>query len=303
MGSRDNSGSNSGIASWIESIDKSRVLLLSERNITVGPYLKGEDYFMNKLLGHLRAGGILADVFYLSKGVKGGYYSGETGKLEKLESLVGKYDLIILHCISPLRLLRAKTKYGVKLGMPVFFLWNNASSLLFNLKGVIGNTFWQPIINEYIVTSSEIERGLRARGVFKKINLISPTYDCKYCNVVENGKKLANLKRQLPKSVRAVYIGSLNVNRFSVDGAVKKLQSFGDCECNLDIYTESSIEEETFTVGNVTVNIKSKILSDEEKCKVLRGAHLFIAPKRHTTMDPPLSVMEASFHGNIVIEI
>jgi len=303
MCSCDNLDYYSEFAEWVADLRQSKVLILSNRDVTVEPRLRGEDYYVYKLLEQLKKSGIRADTFYLSKNRTKFYQQEKMNNMENIENVVKKYDVILLHCISPFKLLKAKFKYNLKLIMPVFFLWNKVSSAFFNLKGLLGNIFWQLIISDYIATSSRVMKGLRVRGILRKIYLIPPVYECKYCNPIENANKLRKLKKRLPRKIKVVYIGSLNDKRFPLDSAVRKLRSYGASVCTLDVYTTSPIEQETYAVSNVTVNIKKKILLDKEKCKVLREAHLFIAPKRQTTMDPSMSVMEATYHGDIVIRI
>ena len=303
MCSRDNLDYYSEFADLVADLKQSKALLLSNRDVTLEPHLRGEDYYIYKLVEQLKKSGIRADTFCLSKSRTKCYQQAKMNNIENIENLVKKYDVVLLHCISPFELLRAKFKYNLKLIMPVYFLGNKASSFVFNLKGLLGNTFWQPMISDYIATSPRVMKGLRVRGIFRKIYLIPPVYECKYCNPSENVNKLKKLKKRLPQKIKAVYIGSLNDKRFPLASAIRKLQSYGVSVCTLDVYTASPIEQETYAVSNVMVNVRKEILSDKEKCKVLREAHLFVAPKRQTTMDPSISVMEAIYHGDIVIRI
>jgi hypothetical protein len=169
------------------------------------------------------------------------------------------------------------------------------------LKNLIAATFWQIAVNEYIATSPGIARGLRLRGVFRRIYLVTPVYECEYCNPLRNIEKLRRLKEELPSKVKAVYIGSLNPKRFSLTDVVN---SFNDDEqrlYELTVYTATPVLEKTSRIGRVQVKFVRKILSDAEKCRVLSESHLLIAPKRGTTMDPSITEMEAEYHGNIVI--
>ncbi|MCW4003657.1 MAG: hypothetical protein NWE95_07080 [Candidatus Bathyarchaeota archaeon] len=279
----------------------SKILFLSYKDITIEPHLHGEDRYLFKLFAQLRANEINADICCLPENTIQVSPQGKMSSLKSYEEIVADYDVVLLHCVSPKMLLRAKFKSDFKLVMPVYFLWNKASSLTFNLKGLMGNLIWQPLISNYIVTSTRILDGLKKRGLFRKIYLIPPTYECKYCNKIENANKLKKLKKSLPQKIRAVYIGSLNEKRFSINDAVLKLREFGIKDCALDVYTNSSIKQGTYNFGNIIFNVRKKLLLDNEKCKVLSEAHLFIAPKPETTMDPSLSVMEAEYHGNIII--
>jgi hypothetical protein len=293
----------SQFSEWVTKMGQSKVLVLTNRDIMVYPHVYGEDYYIHELMELLKKSGIGVGIAVFSnKGPK--WYSGEKAKaIQNMEDLVKNYVVLLLHGVSPLKILRLKFKYNLKLVMPVFFLWNRASSAVFNLKGLVGNTFWQLIISCYIATSPRIVRGLRLRGVLRRIYFLPPMYKCKYCDPVQNAKKLKNLKKRLPLKVKVTYIGSLNNKRFPLVSVVKKLQNYRVGSYELAIYTTSQVREEAYTISNVKVDVKRKILSDKEKCKVLQESHLFIAPKPQTTMDPSISVMEATYHGDIVIRI
>jgi hypothetical protein len=186
--------------------------------------------------------------------------------------------------------------------MPIYLLWNKASPLPYNLLSRIGITIWQFIVDGYITPSSLIYRRLRLQGVFKKIYIIPPLYKCSYCIFEENVKKKFMLERKLPTHVKVVYIGSLDLRRLPLIKVIKRFVEDQSRVYEITIYTAENISKKVYNIRNVKVRIISKILSEEEKCRILRESHMFIAPQHGTTMVPSISIIEAAYHGNIIIK-
>jgi hypothetical protein len=229
------------------------------------------------------------------------YRNGNLISVENIDDLIKDYNLIILHNVSPYKIIRARTKYGIKVIMPIYLLWNRASPLIYSLLSRIGITLWQFIVDGYIASSPLICKGLRLQGVFKKIYIIPPYYKCLYCNFEENIKKRYMLGKKIPNYVKVVYIGSVDLRRLPLIEVVKKFMEDQRRNYEITIYTADNISEKVYKIKNVKIKIINKILSDEEKCKILRESHMFIAPRQGTTMTPSISVMEAEYHGNIII--
>jgi hypothetical protein len=172
-----------------------------------------------------------------------------------------------------------------------------------NLRWSLGRLLWQPVLEEYIATSPHVASGLTKQGVFRRIYLIPPTYFCENCDANQHTSKLEQLRRSLPSTVHAIYIGKIRRQRFPLADVMNRLRSDPRRIYELDIYTATPIEERSYKIDNVRINIHRRILSEAQKCDVLSRSHLFVAPKLGTTMDPPLSVLEARYHGNIVLQI
>ncbi|MEM2741631.1 MAG: hypothetical protein QXD95_05725, partial [Nitrososphaeria archaeon] len=164
------------------------------------PCLYGEDYYIQKIIEELRLNGISVDIIVMSN----------QRHLSNILKIARNYDVFILHNISPWKVFKAKIKHGIKIVMPVYFLWNKSSPLIYNLISRMGLTLWQLIIDEYIVPSPQIAKGLRLQGIFKRICFKPPAYKCEYCNPEENFKKLMKLREELPPYVKVTYIGSLS---------------------------------------------------------------------------------------------
>jgi len=278
-----------------------RVLFVANRDITVKQYIYGEDHYIQSLIKLTREEGGCADVAVIFKDEIKLYRYGGTMSVKNIIDIAKDYDVIVLHNVSPAKILRAKLKHKLRTIMPVYFLWNSALPTVSNIVGRIGLTLWQFIVDEYIVPSYSIARGLRLQGIFRKICVIPPLYKCVYCNFEENIKKRSMLTKELPAHVKVVYIGSLNLKRLPLVEVVKRFTKDQSRTYEITIYTADNVDEKVYVVKNVRIKIVKKILSAEEKCRVLRESHMFIAPRRGTTMIPSISVMEADYHGNIII--
>jgi len=278
-----------------------RVLIFSNRDLSSKPYLYGEDHYISALIELLKKMGNNVDIAVLFKD-KIKVFKGENViSVESIDNLIKEYDLILLHNISPYKIIRVKIKYNIRVFMPIYFLWNRTSPLIYNLLSRAGITLWQFIVDAYIAPSSLIYKGLRLQGVFKKIYVIPPYYKCIFCNFEENIKKRYMLEKKIPNYVKVVYIGSVNLRRLPLIEVVKKFIKDQRRYYEITIYTADNISEKEYNIRNVKIQIISKILSEEEKGKILQESHMFIAPRPGTTMIPSISVMEAEYHGNIII--
>ncbi len=279
-----------------------RVLLLSERDITVKPYVYGEDYYIQTLAQALRTNGVFVGTAIVSEdGIR--LYEGETTKLfGAISEVTRHYNTVILHNLSPFVVWATKCKDGPKIMMPIYFLWHSTYSTLENIRNRIGVSVWQVAVDGYLVASPDLVRELRLQGVFRPIYLIPPVYHCSFCDFSHNQEKLRRLRSQLPTKVRVTYLGWLDDAALSLRDVIRSLNKDGNRTYQVRIYTLTPVPWKTFQNENVTVRIISKILSDQEKCEVLSRSDLFIAPLRDTTMLPPVSVIEAEYHGNIVVD-
>jgi glycosyltransferase involved in cell wall biosynthesis len=277
------------------------VLLVSNRDVTVKPFLYGEDYYISTIVSELEKCGIPVD-FAIFHGKKS--ESRGRNAAINIEEIVDDCTVVILHNVSPFHVCKAKMKKkGIRVVIPIYFIWNRVSALCDNLRTSIGPLFWQFVVDEYIVPSRSLAERLRKLGIIKKITILPPEYSCPYCNRMDNLKKRVHLKEHLPRIVNAVYIGSIIPKRIPLARIVDMLNEDPQREYKLTVYTASEIKEQTYQKGNVEIAIVKKSLSDEEKCKILRESHIFIAPTRGATMEPSISIMEAEYHGNIIIKI
>jgi hypothetical protein len=287
----------SKIAKWVSTLAAKRVLLASNRDITVKPFLYGEDYYIHTIVSELERCGVPVN-FAIFSGKKMESL-GRDAAID-IEKIVDEHTVVILHNVSPFRVCKVKIKKRMKVVMPVYFVWNKLLLAYTNLRGSLGLSFWQPIVDEYLVATPSVAERLRKLGIVRKISILPPEYTCTHCSHIDNSRKRAKLKTQLPRIVEMVYIGSMIPKRFPLPKITDTLNRHSQREYKLRIYTTSQVNNGTYQKGNVEIRIIRRRLSDGEKCKILRESHVFIAPAKGTTMEPSISVLEAEYHGNII---
>jgi hypothetical protein len=286
---------------WARNIHEKKVLVLSNQDLTIKPELRGENYYINSLVSKIRNYGINIDValFKEKKIIFGNHLM-----FDNLEDIIDDNYLVILHNVSPCFALKTKIVRKAKVAEIKYQVWSKVDNLTANLRSRCGTFLWQALVDEFVVSSFNSARYLERIGIFrKKITLLPPEYSCPLCNQLNNIKKKEKLNHMLPRVVNCVYIGSLNPKRFSLSKTVVALNRDLDRKYKLTIYTTSQTEDKSYDAGNVEVTIQQKILSASEKCEILRDSHIFIAPAKGTTMDPPISVIEAEWHGNLIMRL
>ena len=283
------------VSDFIDNLKAKKVLLLSSRDLRTKPLLYGEDNYMSTFMSELRARAI-PFAFLLVDESKG------TGNLlTEIDHFVDNETLIILHNVSPFYIIKVKFNKKPRVVMPVYFLSNRVCSMLHNLNNRFGPIFWQLLVDEYLVASPAVAEGLKKVGMIRKINIVPPQYSCAYCNYMTNQNRKSHKNGILPSIVNVVYIGKVTEKRFPLLKIIKTMNDDKKRNYKLVIYTSSTIDDQKFQSGNVEVTMFHKKLSEKDKCEILSTCDTFIAPSRLTTMDPPISVIEAEYHGAIVL--
>lgn len=226
---------------------------------------------------------------------------GTGNLLTEIDHFVDNETLIILHNVSPFYIIKVKFNKKPRVVMPVYFLSNRVCSMLHNLNNRFGPIFWQLLVDEYLVASPAVAEGLKKVGMIRKINIVPPQYSCAYCNYMTNQNRKSHKNGILPSIVNVVYIGKVTEKRFPLLKIIKTMNDDKKRNYKLVIYTSSTIDDQKFQSGNVEVTMFHKKLSEKDKCEILSTCDTFIAPSRLTTMDPPISVIEAEYHGAIVL--
>jgi hypothetical protein len=286
--------------SLTETLRDSKVLILTNRDIMNHPRMHGEDSYIYGLYTRLKVHRIEVDVALTVLGKPALVRASQANRVGSLPSL-GDYDVIVLHNVSPLWAIRERVKLNTRLLMPVYFLWNKDFHAVGNLRVAIGTWLWQCRVNGFIVASTQIGTTMKRRGVTRKIYFIPPTYACPYCDITKNSEKHLRLTSRLPDRIIVVYIGSIGTRRFHYMSIMNYFYSHPGKKYEFHVYTAALARDATFVHDNVTVNIHQRILSEREKCEVLSQSHMFVAPASGTTMEPPISVIEARHHGNLIL--
>lgn len=287
------------LSEWVDKISAERILFLSNKDFVTRYFLHGEDYYINTIITELTRRGSWVDIgVFRNKRV----HINDEPETKEIDEAISPGTIMILQGLSPFYFWKLKIKKKARIILPVYFLWNRTCTSLDNLRTALGPIFWQIAVDEYLVPSPSVAESLRRMGIFRKLTILPPHYLCPYCKREEHVKKKELLERALPSVVKIVYIGSLIPKRFSLSKVLKTLNRDVDRKYKLAIYTFSQIEEQTFCTGNVETRITCGVLDEREKCRILSDSHVFIAPAKHTTMEPPISVIEAEYHGNIIME-
>lgn len=284
------------LQSYAEKFAKEQVLIISNRDLDEKPFLFGEDYYISSLMSQLERKGIYVDTAIVS-----GKKLRVSGSCidENVDEVVHSFTTIILHSNSLSLIFKSRMQNKFKLIMPVYFLKNKCLPTFENMINGFRPLFWQTTVDEYLVASPTIAYSLRKIGVAKTINVVPPAYVCLYCNRGDSAGKTKLFMKQLPTTVYAVYIGPILPNRFDLKSTVNSLErNFG--KYKLTVYTASPVKEQLWQENGSTVEIVCKRLSEKEKCEALTKSHVFVAPRKNTTMEPTISIIEAEYHGNII---
>lgn len=285
------------MSQYVDELKAKKVLLLSSRDLRKKPFLYGEDNYISMLLSEFNKKAIPVTMVL----VKEDPQKERENIINNIERSIDDQTLIILHNVSPFNILKTKLRRKATIVMPIYFLSNRTCSFLSNLNNKWGPVFWQVFVDEFIVSSPIVAERLRKMGLIRKISVMPPKYSCPCCCLDLTHLKKFNQTDILPSEVNAVYIGAVFPPRFVLSKIINTLNKDEKRHYTLTIYTSSSVPKQTFRNGNVTVIIYMRTLTDQEKCKILSECDAFVAPFTSTTIDPPLSVIEAEYHGKVIL--
>jgi len=166
------------------------------------------------------------------------------------------------------------------------------------------------MIDKYLVTSRGLQERLGRLTINEdKIVKIEPFYSCR-CKSFTNieslvEERIQNISSERP--LRLLYLGRYNPKRVplaELTTAFKEYcQEYGK-KARLKIVTRSNgvYDMKKVMGGNFTVEVMNKYLSEEEKCNLYREADFFLyLPKGNVAMNPPITILEAVYHGAIPI--
>lgn len=280
------------LSEWVKTIPTKKVLILSNKPFSTKPLLYGEDYYINSIVDTSIKTGLQVDVYICKDGIN--------AEIKRIAKIIESKTTVILHNVSPLYLFKVKLKKKIRVILPIYFLSNRVCSMIDNFRNTIGPFFMQSIVDEYLACSITTLHNLRKLGICKKLTFLPPHYCCPYCKRKAHAEKRRILQKSLPKYVNLVYIGSLKPKRFPIEKIVTNLSQDVDRKYTLTIYSSSQIKVSNCNYRNIEIKFIQRILDEREKCKILSESDVFISPAKNTTMQPPLSVIEAEYHGNLI---
>ena len=182
----------------------------------------------------------------------------------------------------------------------------NTDSIKEILLGRIGLLATRAVINFFIVTSYDLLNLLKKICPYSRIVLIPPIVPVEKH---DHGILLASWNVcDIRKKATVTYIGNLLPNRVDVVKSLLILiKAFDPSRIHLNIYSLIIDKKYLVMIKNLTkkynvyLTLHHKYLTAHEKCEVLKRSDFFISPNPLATMHPPLSILEALYHGVIPI--
>ena len=271
------------------------IALVTSSKVDIENYVSGQEYCLRKLRQVLEEEGYRTELVEYENFLK----SVVTMKLKP--DVVHAYYLNSKQ-LATLKTLLPKTSFIYH----VYHVKDDTWDPLHTLSWKIFLIFSQLFVNYYLATSLSVNRWLRQRVFASNVALVEPFYECT-CNTPRSHEVFFE-KFKDPGEVRLLYIGRLHTLRFSVDSIVESLSMMpSKWKIKLTIATFSrniDFSEKKLRMNDVEVEIINRRLSEKEKCALYRWAQFFLYPAiGNVAMNPPITLLEASYHGALPIVI
>jgi hypothetical protein len=271
--------------------------MMSEKNITIisGRHLNlerpksGEEAFLQHFVKTLREAG-----FKVAK-----IDPSDSKRIENLRK--SQIHLVYL----PFRsLLLLKKMYPQSTFVYHVYYLNYATLPKYSeIKWRAGLALMSLFVDSYLSTSPVVVQDLRriilpSRNIF----LLEPYYKCNNCSFDCNYKLWSLKVKELQHGfLKILYIGYLNEWRFPYYAILRGLTRLKH-KVDLTVYTAENVNEKVYKYHNVTMHIYPRYLSENLKCDVYRGSHFFMyLPSRNAAIVPPMTLIEAVYHGAVPI--
>jgi len=274
-----------------------RVLLLSNRKISES-LIRGEDFYVRELMDILAKRGCHITEAYV-----------EDDRLFHIDKHIvsmakNKYDVIHLHQMRLLTHAPLFKKFGSKVFAHVYYIWHAVTGPTNNLARFVSYFLSQRHVDKFVVTSPAMVREMKSIGVSPhKLFVLEPYYHCSSCHLENNIKEMDKRIDLCDEIIRLLYIGpyvSFRIPLSEILAAMRKLDRRYRIQLTIVSFgLPIELVNRTIDVSkNVSIEFLNKILSNVEKCELYRRSHFFIfIPKSNVAMCPPLTVLEAVYHG------
>jgi hypothetical protein len=272
-------------------MSKKVITIISERALDLDYPKSGEEVFLQGLLKVIKEMGF---------------------KVIKVDSK-RLFEIEILRHIKPsqIHLLYVPLKYLLllkkafpqsKLIYHVYYLSYATLPKYSEVKWRAGLTFMSLLVDSYLTTSLILARALKPIALFRNVFLLEPYYECNYCSLDNNYELWSSKAEELKHSMlRVLYIGYINEWRFPYRAILRGLSKLKH-KVHLMVYTVEHTNEVVYSYRNITVSIYPRYLTDDLKCDVYRRSHFFLyLPLKNTAIIPPITLIEAVYHGAIPI--
>ncbi|MEM2704250.1 MAG: hypothetical protein QXR45_13955 [Candidatus Bathyarchaeia archaeon] len=269
------------------------IALVTGSKANIENYVFGQEYYLHKLREVLEEEGYRVELMEYKNFLK----STVATKL--------KPDVAHLYYLNSTQLATLKT-----LLPETFFVyhvyhvkddtWNPLHTLSWKMFLISAQLF----VNCYLATSLSVNRWLRQRIFASNVALVEPLYECT-CNAPRSHEVFFE-KFGDPDEVRLLYLGRLHTLRFSLNKTIESLRRVSSKrKIKLIIATLSrniDFSEKRLKMNDIELEIINRRLSEKEKCTLYRWAQFFLYPARgNVAMNPPITLLEASYHGALPI--
>jgi hypothetical protein len=271
------------------------IIIVTKYPVDVRNYISGQEFFLYMLMKVLTRHGIHIKIIDINKLIKSYEYCS--------------YNFIHLYYLGfkdivKLRKLCRKSNMIYHVYHVEDVSWTRMHE--FSWKAFLLSI--QPLIYAYLATSKSVYTWLRLRAFLARSILIEPYYECP-CKTFHSHNYIDIIREKLhDNEIKMLYVGRLNPFRSPprilleiAKGVSKKAKK----PVRLIIVTklENLSNINTLKYNNLTINIINRRINDEEKCELYRRSQFFIyfAPWGNVAMNPPITILEAVYHGTIPI--
>lgn len=275
---------------------RNRFIIVTGSKPRLDEFTSGQEYYLRTMISVLEEMGYSVEI--LSKQELSSRHLSEGGYIH--------FYYAPLKTIAQSRLTNMKASTCFHVYHLEDITWSTTTSLKWKVTVLLA----QHLIDKYLVTSRRLlERLERLRINKDKIVKIEPFYSCR-CKSFTNIESLVEKRIQnisLERPLRILYLGRYNPKRVPLAPLTTALKEY--CEqygkkARLKIVTRSDGVSNTRRAmsESFTVEVANEYLGEEEKCNLYREADFFLyVPKGNVAMNPPISILEAVYHGAIPI--
>jgi len=267
------------------------IAIISERALDLDYPKSGEEIFLQGLLKVVKEMGF--------KVIK--VYSKRLFEIERLRHIKPSQMHLVYVPLKSLLFLK-KVFPQSKFIYHVYYLSYATLPKYSEIKWRAGLIFMSLFIDSYLATSPILTRSLRLTTPFRDVFLLEPYYKCNYCSFNNNYELWSSKAEELKHGIlRVLYIGYVNQWRFPYRAILHGLSKLKH-RVYLFIYTVDKVNEAVYSYRNITVSINPKYLTEDLKCDVYKRSHFFLyLPLKNVAIIPPISLLEAVYHGAIPV--
>lgn len=271
-----------------------RFTFIAKEKPFLGMPTSGQEYYLKTMLSALK---------------ELGYKTRLLSEEELSSASLAKNSHIFLYYVSTQTIMKLRLNYPeANLHFQLFHLedetWNRIRKMRWKVA-VFLNWF---LVDSLLVTSRSLENEiLKLARDPEKVRRVDPYYSCdcsSFDNLDSNIERVAEKVRS-GKKIKFLYLGRFNTKRLPIQNLVNTLRSYSvkynDFELKI-VSNSSNTSSFVKEFKNFRLEFVNKYLTEKEKCKLYRNSDFFLyLPKGNVAMNPPITVLEAIYHGTIPI--